>query len=330
MSLRVRLRKKATTVAIKSTIVGLSHAGKLHPYSREMSRGVERFRNIPYIDDGDPAHTLDIYRPAGRDKDLPVLLYLHGGGFIILSKDTHWMFGDGFAKRGWLAVTINYRLAPRHPFPAALDDASHALEWVMNHASEYGGDLSTLVYAGESAGGNLATSLALASSYRRDEPFARRIWDLDPRPKAALPACGILDVHDPERFLRRNDVPPWVYQRIRNVCRSYLPKSDRDAEETALASPLRFLEAAGAPDRPLPSFFAPCGTADWIADDTRRLDRALDRLGLRYSAPFYDGGIHAFHAFVWHHLSKKCWADQDAFLRDHVFDPVEPSPSKLG
>jgi acetyl esterase len=195
--------------------------------------------------------------------------------------------------------------------------------------AEYGGDPSRIAYAGESAGANLATALAIAGCWRRDERFARAVWDLGLAPAAVLPACGILEVTNSERYLTRDDLPIWVRDRIARVCRCYLPEAGPDPDAVALASPLTFLERASLPDRPLPPFFAPCGAADWIADDSRRLDRALDRLGIIHESPFYEGGIHAFHALMWTDLSRRLWDDQDAFLSRHV-GPARGRPNGPG
>ena len=91
-----------------------------------------------------------------------------------------------------------------------------------------------------------------------------------------------------------------------------------EAETLALADPLVLLEQGGAPDRPLPPFFAPVGTRDPLLDDTRRLRDAIERLGGVCDARFYKGGIHAFHAFVWDELARACWKDQFEFLDRYV------------
>jgi acetyl esterase len=97
---------------------------------------------------------------------------------------------------------------------------------------------------------------------------------------------------------------------------------------TELADPLRVLEDAAAGrrggfDRPLPAFFAPVGTRDPLLDDTRRLARALDALDVPNEAQYYRGGIHAFHAFVWDPVARRCWRDALAFLDRHM-RPIIP------
>lgn len=308
---------RMVSVAMDVGLNSLSRLGKLHPESRMIRQGVEVQRDVPYLPSGDPIHRLDIYRPAGVTGPLPVLLYVHGGGFRILSKESHWMFGYGFARQGYLVFNVNYRLAPRYPFPAALEDVSAALSWVLDHAEAEGGDLSRLAYAGESAGANLILSLMIAGAWPRPEPFAQAVYARDPRPKVVLPACGMLQVSEAERYLSRPELPTWIRSRIAAVCQSYLPEQGGDPDRRALADPLVFLEQASLPERPLPAMLAVCGDRDPVADDTRRLGEALKRYPVPSGAPFYPGH-HAFHAFIWREGAKAAWADQLAFLGQHL------------
>ena len=107
------------------------------------------------------------------------MFYVHGGAFHLLSKDTHWLMGLVFARFGYLVVNISYRLAPKHPYPAAIEDTCDAYRWLAQRVAALGGDPDRVVVAGESAGGNLITALTIAACQRRTEPWARAVFDTE-------------------------------------------------------------------------------------------------------------------------------------------------------
>lgn len=311
------LRVKLGRLVVDGVWNGLARSSRFHPRARRALREIRLDRDLAYAPPGDPAHRLDVYRPAEQDGPLPAVVYFHGGGFRILSKDTHWLFGVMFARRGYAVFNVSYRLAPRHPFPAAAEDAFAALAWVKDNAARFGVDAERLVLAGESAGGNLVCDAVIASCWERPEPWARRLFDLDLQPRAAAPICGMLQVSDAARFTRRRpSLPRWVADRLEEVSESYLAGVDGAAAE--LADPLLILERAAPPARPLPPFFCAAGTRDPLLDDTRRLARALERLGVPHEARYYPGGVHAFNALLWQDIARRCWADELAFLARHV------------
>ena len=320
-SLARRVRARVAG-AFFETLAGVA---ALHPAARPERHGVAVERDVLYGPDR-RWHRLDIYRPVSRPGPWPVVFYVHGGAFHLLSKDTHWVMGLSFARHGYLVINISYRLAPQHPYPAALEDTCAAYRWLAERIVALGGDPARVAVAGESAGGNLITALALTTCQRRDEPWARAVFDTGLVPRAALPFCAILEVSRPERFSQRRRLPRWIDGMIRDTAASYLhghPPGPSPA--IALADPLRVLEEAiaGLPvarrwDRPLPAFFAPVGTRDPLLDDTRRLAQALDALGVPCEARYYPGGIHAFHALVWDPVARRCWRDALAFLDRHM------------
>ena len=258
---------------------------------------------------------LDVYRPKSAGPRLPVVLYVHGGGFRILNKDTHWLFPLQFARRGYLAFNINYRLAPKHPYPAAVEDVAEAYAWVTRNAALYGGDPENIIVAGESAGGNLVTGLVVSACYEREEPWAQTVFQTGVVPKACVPFCGMLQVSDVERLTELETTSTFIRDRLLEIVESYLGAA-KVPEPAAWdhVDPLCVLERGEKPARPLPPFFIPCGTQDVLLSDSQRLQRALEALGVRADAPEYPGEIHAFMAFIWRGNARRCWRDTFAFL----------------
>ena len=107
-----------------------------------------------------------IYTPVGT-APFPVLVYFHGGGWVIGNLDTHDGICRSLANRvGCLVVSVDYRLAPEHPFPAAPEDCYAATRWLAEHAGSLGGDKGRIAVGGDSAGGNLAAVVALMARDR--------------------------------------------------------------------------------------------------------------------------------------------------------------------
>ena len=116
-----------------------------------------------------------IYR-AGAGPGLPLLLFMHGGGFVLGSLDTHDdLTRDLTAGAGCVTVSVAYRLAPEHPYPAATDDCFAALEWAAANARDLGADPARLAVIGDSAGGNLAAVTALRARDEAGPPVAAQV-----------------------------------------------------------------------------------------------------------------------------------------------------------
>jgi acetyl esterase len=225
--------------------------------------------------------------------------------------------GALLARQGYQVFSINYRLAPAHPYPAAVQDACAALCWVARHGASFGADLSRLALAGESAGANLVTGLAVSLCQERPEPWAQAVWETGLVPSAVVAACGFLQVSDTARLGRRKPLPTWLTDRLVTIEEEYLA-GQRDAAALELADPLRVLEGHQRWQRPLPPFFIPIGTRDPVLDDSRRLAAALQAQGVEAELRYYRGEVHAFHAFLWRERARKCWRDKFAFLERHM------------
>jgi len=108
--------------------------------------------------DGEPL-ALDVYQPAKKGKNRPAVVVVHGGGWSAGDKSLFAQQSNQLAERGFVAFSINYRLAPAHPYPAAVDDVEAAVAWVRTHAKEYGVDPKRIGALGGSAGGHLVGML---------------------------------------------------------------------------------------------------------------------------------------------------------------------------
>jgi triacylglycerol lipase len=135
------------------------------PLLADMPRGAEPVRDIVYGDD--ERHRLDVYPAVGAAGPAPVVVFLHGGGFIRGDKADREAVGHYFSRHGVLAVLPNYRLGPRHRWPAGAEDVSSVLAWARANVGAYGGNPDRIVLAGESAG---AAHVAAATLVKRFHP----------------------------------------------------------------------------------------------------------------------------------------------------------------
>lgn len=149
-------------------------------------------RNLPYADGSGRRGLLDVYRSADGDiAGAPVLLQVHGGGWSIGDKGRQGIpLMQHMAAKGWVCVAINYRLSPRHAFPAHLVDVKRAIAWIREHIEEYGGDPSYLAITGGSAGGHLCALTAVTANEPEYQPDFE---DVDTSVQVAVPHYGVYD-----------------------------------------------------------------------------------------------------------------------------------------
>lgn len=150
-------------------------------------RDVERIADINYGTEG-RAQWLDLYRHRSCPAGAPVFVHFHGGHFRMggKSREARALF-HRLAERGWLCVSANYRLRAAGRFPASLVDAKRVIAWAREHAHSFGGDASTVVVAGSSAGAHLAAMAALSPN---DPAFQRGFEDADTTVSAAVCLYG--------------------------------------------------------------------------------------------------------------------------------------------
>jgi acetyl esterase len=123
-------------------------------------------RNIPGGAGNIPVR---IYMPSSETTPLPVIVYYHGGGFVIASNDVYDATPRALANGARaVVVSVEYRKGPEHKFPAAHDDAFAAYKWTLKNAGSFGGDAKRVAVAGESAGGNLAANVAIAARDKQE------------------------------------------------------------------------------------------------------------------------------------------------------------------
>jgi acetyl esterase len=226
--------------------------------------------------------TVRVYRPAdhrpGGDRPLPALVYFFGGGWSLGTLDAC----DDVCRRlangaGCVTVSVGYRLAPEHKFPAAVEDCYAAVAWAAANAGELGADPSRVAVGGDSSGGNLAAAVALLAR-RRGGPAL--VHQLLVYPNTDYQA-------DTPSMREMNDEYFFNPQAVRWYWDLYLASAADGANP--LASPLREPDLSG-----LPPATVICAEFDPLRDEAERYAGRLSQAGVPAEVTRYDGMVHGF------------------------------------
>lgn len=242
-------------------------------------------RTIGYGDINDVGVRI-YWPPLEPDEPLPIVVFYHGGGFCLGDLDTHDPLARAHAVGAEaIVVSVDYRLAPEHPFPAGVHDSWAALQWVAEHAAELGGDPGRIAVAGDSAGGNLAAVMAhLATANDGPELSFQLLWYPVVTADMSLPSytenanAPILDRDVIDAFLS------W-----------YLP--DIDISDPTVLPPT--LAPANATDLSgLPPAYIATAEHDPLRDDGARYAELLDAAGVPAELSNEPNLVHGYASFA--------------------------------
>jgi acetyl esterase len=267
----------AGTVEQARTGFHTSTAGIRDPATLAPVRSVEDI-TVPGADGPRAAR---VYRPE-VEGPVPTMVFFHGGGFVIGDIETHDDQARLICRDGaMVVVSVDYRLAPEHPFPAGFEDCLAATKWVAEKISEFGGDAARLVVGGDSAGGNLAAAVALAT--RADGPALTAQFLIYPGVDFSEDGDYPSRVDNAEGYFVTAEDMLWFSG-------LYVP-ADADVSDPRL-SPIKAPDLAGAP----PAVIG-VGEFDPLRDEDLAYGKALADAGVDVTVRLYDGLIHGFFGF---------------------------------
>jgi acetyl esterase len=218
-----------------------------------------------------------VYTPAGEGPK-PVIVYFHGGGWVIGELDTVDNPLRRIANRtGAVVVSVDYRLAPEHVYPAAFDDSYAATAWVAEHAAELDGDPERIAVGGDSAGGNLAAAVAIAA---RDRQGPRLAAQLLIYPVTDFDFTSESYEQNGEGYLLTKGSMQWFWAHYLGA---------QDLGKDPYACPARADDLAG-----LPPAFVATAEFDPLRDEGEAYAANLRIAGVDVTAKRYDGMVHGF------------------------------------
>ncbi len=149
----------------------LAPLGKAEPVRTTLSQsGVEIMRDLVYGSEGEEKQKLDLYLPAAGEALRPAIVFIHGGGWSGGSRGGWSKQAEEMARLGYVAISIEYRLAPKHKYPAAVIDCQGAVRWLRVNSEKYKVDPERIGSMGDSAGGHLAAMLGVRETYPGSAP----------------------------------------------------------------------------------------------------------------------------------------------------------------
>lgn len=252
---------------------------------------------------------LDIYtpdKPLASSKLRPVVVVVHGGGWIIGDKRERALFSAALAKEGYVVCSINYRLAPQHPFPTAIADFLLALTWVHNHIRKYGGDPDNLSVIGDSAGAHIA-SLGMTSAEQQQQLYGIDAKRALRSVKRLALYYGIYNLRTVAKINRPN---------LKTYLRSFMGIKDIDKfQYEELASPVNCV-------KDFPPTLLIVSEVDPLYSQTIELRDAMKAAHKEYELLFlgkedYPSVRHGFQSLVWSKGAKAAFLKVVAFLNSN-------------
>jgi acetyl esterase/lipase len=224
--------------------------------------------------------------PVTEHRDLPVVVFYHGGGFALGDLDTHDPVARAHAVGAEaIVVSVDYRLAPEHPFPAGVDDCWAALQWAVDHAAELGGDPNRIAVAGDSAGANLAAVMAhLARDNGGPELAFQLLWYPTVTANLSLPS-----------FTENADAPILDRNAIDAFLTWYIPGVDT-SDHTAL--PATISPANAADFRGLAPAYIGTAEHDPLRDDGAHYAELLNAAGVPAELSNEPTLVHGYVSFA--------------------------------
>jgi len=251
-------------------------------------------------------NVLDVYRPKEAQGKLPVIVSVHGGGWIYGDKELYQHYCMSLAQRGFAVVNFTYRLSPEYKFPTHLEDTVKVFDWMLKHAKEYDFDVDNVFAVGDSAGGHI---LSLFSIMCSNSEYAMKYDFKAPEgfiPKAIALNCGVYDM---------NPVGNLDAKTVGLLKKEILPEKGTE-EELHNISPVNFITEK------FPPCYVMTSNQDFLKEQAPLLLKKLDAAGVYYVYKLYGDDknplYHVFHLDMRNDTGKQCNDAECEFFRSFM------------
>lgn len=264
----------------------------------EVPDEILEIKDIEYKNIDSLSLRLDIYKLKDLDEPAPVMIFIHGGAWRTGKRSDYLPYLIDYAKKGFVTVTVSYRLVKQATFPAAVQDVNCAVSWVKNHAGEYGINPDKVVLIGGSAGGHLSLMIGYAGN--------EDLFNEDCPMKNGSRVNAIIDLYGPADLTTPYAISTYQTQDFLNTT------FDKDPDIYKMASPKTFI----TPDDPPTLIFQ--GTIDSLVpvSQSDSLDSWLDKAGIPHEYHRLKGWPHTMDISV--KVNEYCQFYIDTFLEKYL------------
>ncbi len=245
---------------------------------------------------------LDVYRPRAAEGKLPVIINVHGGGWVYGDKELYQFYGMNLAQRGFAVVNFTYRLAPEWKFPAPMEDLNQVVAWMYDNQDEYGLDMEHVFLVGDSAGGHLAglySAICTNPEYAKEYPFTV------PRgfkPTAVALNCGAYVPLNGEKSSDQDHA----------LMGDFLPDGGSEKETALINVPIHVTSD-------FPPVYLMTAVGDFCRPQAPLLEKALKEQGVYYEFKLYgteeEPLYHVFHVTIQEEQGQICNDEECSFFR---------------
>lgn len=264
---------------------------------------IQRYDDLSY--GPDPMwNKLDVYRPKEAKGKLPVIVNIHGGGWVYGDKELYQFYGMTLAQRGFAVVNFTYRLAPEDKYPAQLEDINHVVLWMYENQDVYGLDMDHVFMVGDSAGGHLC---GLYSAICTNQEYAKNYELKVPDgfvPEAVALNCGVYNPMDDEVVIgKEEDI---------ELMEDFLPEKGSERER-------KLINLTDHITSDFPPVYLMTAVGDFCRPQASLLENILKKNGVYYEFKTYGTEekplYHVFHVTIQEPEGQKCNDEECEFFR---------------
>lgn len=264
---------------------------------------IQRYDDLPY--GPDPMwNKLDVYRPKEAKGKLPVIVNIHGGGWVYGDKELYQFYGMTLAQRGFAVVNFTYRLAPEAKYPAPLEDINHVVIWMYENQDAYGLDMKHVFMVGDSAGGHLC---GLYSAICTNPEYAKNYELKVPEefvPEAVALNCGVYNPMGDEVVIgKEEDI---------ELMEDFLPEKGSERER-------KLINLTDHITSDFPPVYLMTAVGDFCRPQASLLENILKKNGVYYEFKTYGTEekplYHVFHVTIQEPEGQKCNDEECEFFR---------------